>query len=60
MDRSTSVILTVGAQLNGQAVGALPLATLKTASGAVTHELKEGQALAPPMRLQVGDQLMFA
>jgi hypothetical protein len=57
VDRSTSVILTVGAQLNGQAVGALPLATLKTASGAVTHELKEGQALAPPMRLQEGDQL---
>jgi hypothetical protein len=57
LDRSASVILTVGAQLNGQAVGALPLATLKTASGAVTHELKEGQALAPPMRLQTGDQL---
>jgi hypothetical protein len=57
LDRSSSVILTVGAQLNGQAVGALPLATLKTASGAVTHELKEGQALAPPMRLQEGDQL---
>jgi len=57
VDRSTIVILTVGAQLNGQAVGALPLATLKTASGAVTHELKEGQALAPPMRLQEGDQL---
>src|SRR5262245_10051812 len=57
LDRSSSVILTVGAQLNGQAVGALPLATIKTASGAVTHELKEGQALAPPMRLQEGDQL---
>ncbi len=55
--RSTSAILTVGVQVNGQTVGVLPLATVKTASGAVTREVKEHQPLSPPLRLQRGDQL---
>ena len=57
VSRSTSAILTVGMQVNGQTVGVLPLATVKNASGAVTREVKENQPLAPPLRLQRGDQV---
>jgi hypothetical protein len=57
VNRSTSAILTVGMQVNGQTVGVLPLATVKTASDAVTREVKENQPLAPPLRLQRGDQV---
>ncbi len=57
VSRASSAILTVGVQVNGQSVGVAPLATLKTASGAVTREVKENQPLAPPLRLQRGDQL---
>jgi hypothetical protein len=55
--RSTSAILTVGVLLNGQNVGVLPLATVKTASGGVTRDVKENQPLTAPLRLQRGDQL---
>jgi hypothetical protein len=57
VSRSTSAILTVGMQVNGQAVGLLPLATVKSGSGAVTREIKENQPLTAPLRLQRGDQL---
>src|SRR5262249_61739307 len=38
LDRSSSVILTVGAQLNGQAVGGPPPAPLKTPAGPGPHQ----------------------
>jgi hypothetical protein len=57
VSRSTSAILTVGIQVNGQTVGLLPLATVKSGSGAVTREIKENQPLTAPLRLQRGDQL---
>src|SRR5262249_42663832 len=57
VERSTSVILTVGAKVNDQAVGVLPLATIKTASGGVVREVKENQPLTSPLRLQQGDRV---
>src|SRR4029450_10320385 len=57
VSRSTSAILTVGVQVNTQNVGVVPLATVKTGSGAVTREVKENQPITPPLRLQQGDQL---
>jgi hypothetical protein len=57
VSRSTSAILTVGMQMNGQTVGVLPLATVKIGSGTVTREVKENQPLTPPLRLQRGDQV---
>lgn len=54
---STRTILTIGAQVNGQSVGVLPVAALETRSAAVVREVKENQPLAPPLRLQEGDQL---
>ena len=43
--------------MNGQTVGVLPLATVKSGSGGVTREVKENQPLTPPLRLQRGDQV---
>ncbi len=57
VSRSTSAILTVGMQVNGQTVGLLPLATVKSASDTVTREVKENQPLTAPLRLQRGDQV---
>jgi hypothetical protein len=57
VSRSTSAILTVGMQVNGQTVGVLPLATVKSGARTVTREVKENQSLTPPLRLQRGDQL---
>lgn len=57
VDRSTTAILTVGVQVNGQTVGVVPLATVKTGAATVTREVKENQPLTAPLRLQRGDQL---
>ena len=57
VSRSTSAILTVGVQVNGQTVGVLPLATVKVSSGNVTREVKANQPLTPPLRVQRGDQV---
>jgi hypothetical protein len=57
VNRSTSALLTVGVQVNGQTVGVLPLATVKVSSGNVTREVKANQPLTPPLRLQRGDQV---
>jgi hypothetical protein len=58
VDRSSSAILTVGVQVNGKSVGALPLATIKTAAaGGVTRDVKENEPLTSPLRLQRGDQV---
>jgi hypothetical protein len=58
VDRSSSAILTVGVQVNGKSVGALPLATIKTAAaGSVTRDVKENEPLTSPLRLQQSDQV---
>ena len=58
VDRSSSAILTVGVQVNGKSVGALPLATIKTARrAAVTRDVKENEPLTSPLRLQQSDQV---
>lgn len=57
VSRSTSAILTVGVQVNGQTVGVLPLATVKVSSGNVTREVKANQPLTPPLRVQRADQV---
>jgi hypothetical protein len=57
VNRSTSAILTVGMEVNGQTVGLLPVATVKSGSDTVTREVKENQPLTAPLRLQRGDQL---
>jgi hypothetical protein len=57
VDRSTSAILTVGVQVNGQSVGVLPLATIKTGAAGITREVKENQPLTSPLRLQQSDQV---